>query len=79
MCIVSYCQRLRQSGDAALDVSGCPDLAPPLAVIAALRSEERTSLTGAARLRLKESDRLSAIVAALNAMGARVMEIVRKS
>ena len=74
MCIVSYCQRLRQSGDAALDVSGCPDLAPPLAVIAALRSEERTSLTGAARLRIKESDRLAAITRVLCAMGADVEE-----
>ena len=74
MCIVSYCQRLRQSGDAALDVSGCPDLAPPLAVIAALRAEERTSLTGAARLRIKESDRLAAITRVLCAMGADVEE-----
>lgn len=43
-------------------------------MIAALRSEERTSLTGAARLRIKESDRLAAITRVLCAMGADVEE-----
>ena len=44
----------------SFDLSNCPDLAPPLAVMAALRSGGGvTRLTNAARLRLKESDRLA--------------------
>ena len=54
-------------------MSGCPDLAPPVAAAAAVR-RGITRLTGAGRLRIKESDRLAAITAALNALGARVME-----
>lgn len=71
--IASHCLELSQPGDTEIDMSGCPDLAPPVAAAAAVR-QGITRLTGAARLRLKESDRLSAIAAALNAMGARVME-----
>ncbi len=52
----------------SLDVSACPDLVPPLAAVAA-RAEGTTRITGAARLRLKESDRLATVSAALNAMG----------
>ena len=64
---------LAGSGDAAIDLSGCPDLAPPLAVMAAVR-EGTTELVNAARLRLKESDRLASITSALAALGAEVME-----
>ncbi|MDE6934685.1 MAG: 3-phosphoshikimate 1-carboxyvinyltransferase [Oscillospiraceae bacterium] len=71
--IESHCLELSQPGDAEIDMSGCPDLAPPVAAAAAVR-RGITRLTGAARLRIKESDRLSAIAAALNAMGARVTE-----
>lgn len=71
--IESHCLELSQTGDTEIDMSGCPDLAPPVAAAAAVR-QGITRLTGAARLRIKESDRLSAIAAALNAMGARVME-----
>ena len=67
--ILEYLDRLRQPGEAALDLSGCPDLAPPLAAAAAARPG-LTRFTGAARLRLKESDRLASIAAALNALGA---------
>lgn len=55
-----------------LDVSSCPDLVPPLAAVAALAPGE-TRITGAARLRLKESDRLQTVSAALGAMGADVV------
>ena len=71
--IESHCLELSQPGDAEIDMSGCPDLAPPVAAAAAVR-RGITRLTGAARLRIKESDRLSTIAAALNAMGARVTE-----
>ena len=71
--IESHCLELSQPGDTEIDMSGCPDLAPPVAAAAAVR-RGITRLTGAARLRIKESDRLSTIAAALNAMGARVME-----
>jgi 3-phosphoshikimate 1-carboxyvinyltransferase len=71
--IAGQYQRLLQPGYVELDVSPCPDLVPPLAAIAALR-RGGTSLVNAGRLRLKESDRLSTITQALNAMGARVEE-----
>ena len=50
--------RLARPGDTEIDVSGCPDLLPPLAVMAAARSGT-TRFVNAARLRMKESDRLS--------------------
>ncbi len=51
-----------------LDVSGIPDLVPPLAAAAAC-AEGTTVLTGAGRLRLKESDRLLTVSQALCALG----------
>lgn len=54
-----------------LNVADCPDLVPPLALVAAL-AEGDTHITGAGRLRLKESDRLETISAALNALGGNV-------
>ena len=65
--------KLAKPGDAELDVSQCPDLVPPLAAMAAVRAGT-THLTHAARLRMKESDRLSTVAAALRAMGAQVEE-----
>lgn len=65
--------KLAKPGDAELDVSQCPDLVPPLAAMAAVRAGT-TRLTHAARLRIKESDRLSTVAAALRAMGAQVEE-----
>jgi 3-phosphoshikimate 1-carboxyvinyltransferase len=56
-----------------IDVSQCPDIAPILAVIAAL-SEGISRITGAARLRIKECDRLKAITTELNKLGAQVFE-----
>ncbi|MBD5162928.1 MAG: 3-phosphoshikimate 1-carboxyvinyltransferase [Oscillibacter sp.] len=71
--IESHCLELSRPGDTEIDMSGCPDLAPPAAAAAAVR-RGITSLTNAARLRLKESDRLASVTRTLNAMGARVME-----
>ena len=65
---------LSRPGEVDIDVSGCPDLVPPLAAMAALRAGETTRLTNAARLRMKESDRLAAVTAVLNALGADVTE-----
>lgn len=63
----------RVGGGARIDVSGCIDLAPVLAVRAAFAAGE-THIDGAARLRLKESDRLRAIAEGLTALGAFVTE-----
>lgn len=71
--IAEFAELLGHEGDREIDVSQCPDLVPPLAAMAALRRGD-CRITGAARLRIKESDRLSAVTAALNAMGARVEE-----
>lgn len=59
---------------AQVDASQIPDLVPILAVaMAAADGESR--ITGAARLRIKESDRLSAMHAALTSAGADVTEL----
>ena len=73
---VLYCEAMKNSGDVTLDVSDCPDLVPPLAACAALRGEGNTTyITNAARLRIKESDRLTAVSTVLNALGAQVEEL----
>lgn len=73
-CILWQLAALRGSGEVELDVSGCPDLVPPLAAIAALRVEKTTRLINAGRLRLKESDRLAAVAQVVNALGGDVTE-----
>ena len=60
-------------GDAHIDVSNCPDLVPVLAVCAAF-AEGETHIDNAARLRLKESDRLAAVAEGLTQLGAFVTE-----
>lgn len=57
-----------------LDVSEIPDLLPILAVVAACASGE-TRFEGAARLRLKESDRLTATANLLRALGGDAEEL----
>lgn len=73
MVIVPHFQRLSRPGDWDIDVSDCPDLVPPLAVMAAVR-RGTTRLTNAARLRMKESDRLLTVRQTLSALGASVEE-----
>lgn len=68
--IASLYWTLARPGDTEIDVSGCPDLLPPLAVMAAVR-QGVTRFIGAARLRLKESDRLETTAALLTALGGR--------
>ena len=71
--IESHCRELSQPGDTEIDMSGCPDLAPPVAAAAAVR-RGITRLVNAGRLRIKESDRLATVAQTLNAMGAAVEE-----
>ena len=47
---------------------------PPLAVMAAVR-QGNTQIVNAARLRIKESDRLTAVTQVLRAMGADIAEL----
>ena len=61
------------AGSVSLPLTHCPDLAPPLAAWGALLNGT-LYLKDAARLRIKESDRLSTITAALTALGAEVHE-----
>mgnify|MGYP005792161299 FL=1 len=58
----------------SLDMAPCPDLVPPVAALAALTEGRQVSLVHAARLRLKESDRLAAVHEVLSALGAEVEE-----
>jgi 3-phosphoshikimate 1-carboxyvinyltransferase len=56
-----------------LDVREIPDLVPPVAVLMSVaRGESR--ITGGARLRLKESDRLAAVAQTINALGGHAEE-----
>ncbi len=68
MAVVPHFLRLTQPGDQEIDVSGIPDLLPPLAVMAAVRSGT-TRFVNAARLRMKESDRLETTAALLTTLG----------
>ena len=56
-----------------IDAAQIPDLVPVLAVTAALANGV-TRITGAARLRLKESDRLTAVADGIRRLGGRVEE-----
>ena len=57
-----------------IDASQIPDLVPVLSVVAAF-AKGKTRIFNAGRLRIKESDRLSAVATALNALGADVTEL----
>ena len=74
MRIVPYFLKLCGKGRVELDVSQCPDLVPALALHAALRAGEDTAIVNAARLRIKESDRLATVTEELNKLGANVEE-----
>lgn len=56
-----------------IDARDIPDLVPVLAAVAAA-TPGTTRITGAARLRLKESDRLETTARALNALGGQVSQ-----
>lgn len=71
--VAELCERLKTSGDLGVDVSQIPDLLPPLAVMAAVRDGE-TRFLNAARLRIKESDRIATTAAMLRSFGAQCRE-----
>ncbi|OPY86082.1 MAG: 3-phosphoshikimate 1-carboxyvinyltransferase [Syntrophus sp. PtaU1.Bin208] len=60
-------------GDLELAMGDIPDMVPSLAVLAAFRSG-RTVITGASHLRIKESNRLAALVAELGRIGIAARE-----
>lgn len=71
--VLGHYRTLTAPGTVEIDVSGCPDLLPPLAAMAALR-RGTVRFGGAARLRLKESDRLRAVREELEKFGAAAEE-----
>ena len=68
--VVSILERMSSPGDCTVDAGEIPDLIPALAVCAAGR-EGRTRFVNAARLRLKESDRLETTADLLRSLGGR--------
>ncbi len=66
--------RRGQLRGAVIDAAPIPDLIPVLSVLAAA-AEGETRIENAARLRLKESDRLQSTAAMLTALGADVQEL----
>jgi 3-phosphoshikimate 1-carboxyvinyltransferase len=56
-----------------VNISDCPDLGPVIAVLGS-HTDGETEITGAERLRFKESDRLKAIASELKRLGAKVGE-----
>lgn len=57
-----------------IDAADCPDIIPVLTVLAAV-SAGTTKITNAARLRIKECDRLAAMTSELNKLGAKIIEL----
>ncbi len=62
------------SGDYTFDMGDLPDMVPTLAVLAAFRPG-RTKITNVAHLRIKESDRIAALVSEINRMGVPAEEL----
>lgn len=58
-----------------IDVTDTPDLMPILSAVAAALPGKITRVTGAARLRLKESDRISAMAQTIRALGGNAEEL----
>lgn len=72
--LADWAALLEQPGEVVLDVSGSPDLVPPIAAWAALRLGQTTRLINAARLRIKESDRLDTVTTELAKLGADITQ-----
>ena len=62
-----------REGPFTFDLGGMPDMAPTLAVLSAVR-RGRTVIRNVAHLRVKESDRLAALVSELRRVGAHAEE-----
>ncbi len=71
--IIDIVKQFVESGGQAFDVNAedIPDLVPILTVLACF-AKGTSNITGCARLRIKESDRLAAISTELNRLGARI-------
>ena len=74
MVITRLYWTLAKPGNVVIDIADFPDLLPPLAVMASLR-QGTTRFINAARLRIKESDRLTTTAALVNALGGRAEEL----
>jgi 3-phosphoshikimate 1-carboxyvinyltransferase len=61
-------------GDLTFDLNDMPDMVPTLAVLAAFRKGQ-TIISNVAHLRIKESNRLAAVVAELNRVGIEAREM----
>jgi 3-phosphoshikimate 1-carboxyvinyltransferase len=61
-------------GDFTFDLNDMPDMVPTLAILAAFR-EGQTVISNVAHLRIKESNRLAALVAELNRTGIEAKEM----
>ena len=61
-------------GDFTFDLNDMPDMVPTLAVLAAFRKGQ-TTITNVAHLRIKESNRLAAMVTELNRIGIEATEL----
>jgi len=68
-CASQTSRRTVQPSPVEIDVSGIPDLVPPLAALLCL-ANGTSRLYNAGRLRMKESDRLEAVATELNNLGA---------
>ena len=66
--------KLIRRGDVTVDCKDVPDLVPVLSVLAALTPGE-TRFVNAARLRIKESDRLAAVCKMLSSLGGDCIEL----
>ena len=71
--IVSAMSEIRAAAEPVIDLRDTPDMLPALAVFAAL-GDKRVTFTGAARLRIKESDRLKTVCGLINALGGAAEE-----
>ena len=71
--VAELAEALNKPGAVTVDLAQIPDLLPPLAAMAALRDGE-TYFVNAARLRMKESDRIAATWAMLRAFGVKCAE-----
>ncbi|MBR5090748.1 MAG: 3-phosphoshikimate 1-carboxyvinyltransferase, partial [Ruminiclostridium sp.] len=73
--IIEITRDFMKNGGKAFDVDAgnIPDLVPILTVLACF-ADGTSHITGCARLRIKECDRLAAITAELNRLGARIEE-----
>ncbi len=72
--IVEIAEKAKQPGDLHIDVKDIPDLVPVISVIASGRIGT-TYIENAARLRIKESDRIKTVCEMINNLGGNATEL----